>query len=177
MELLSASEELLEAAGFETERVTSANNHSLVFEDATIAGFVLFYDGPASLMTNWERDSKQLIETYQFGLRRAGTKAWNLYTILIASDTGTTAQLAQLNSIEEDLVGTRKIARCSVTSISGLQEVFLPLLKLHAAPQMRAVDIRSEIRLRATELEQRVVDAFLSESDDSSIVQVMEDEP
>lgn len=176
MDLLTESEELLRAAGFVTQRATVDSRDTLVFEDSTVVGFMFVYGDARSLLSAWEADSIQMVSKYQFGLRRAAKKAWNLYAIFVSADPADSSLSAGLNAIEEDLTGMRKIARAGVSNSGELREVLLPLLPLHAAPRMQAVEIRDEIRLRATEIERRVLDAFLSDSDDGSVLQVLEDE-
>ena len=45
--------------------------------------------------------------------------------------------------IEEDLTGTRKIARSGIRDSSDLRAALLPLLPLQSAPKLEAVDITS----------------------------------
>ena len=112
---------------------------------------------------------------HQLALRRAGPKAWNTYVVLLAKEDATESQLAALSAIEEDLTGTRKIARASIKDTSDLNAAMLPLLPLQSAPILDAVDMVMEIRQRATELPARAIEAFVSGADESVVLQVIEE--
>jgi hypothetical protein len=83
--------------------------------------------------------------------------------------------MAALAAIEEDLTGTRKIARSDIRDISDVEAALLPLLPLQSAPKLDAVDMVTEIRQRSTELTPRAVEAFLSGTDVSLVLQVIEE--
>jgi hypothetical protein len=175
IDLLTASREVLEEAGFMTGETIINDRSATVFEDATVLGFLFAYSNPRELADAWSRDGAQAIADHQFGLRRAAQKAWNTYLIFIAADAGNYADVAALSRIEEDLAGTRKIARAGVADIRDLRTALLPLLPLQAAPKLEAVDMASEIRQRATELPSRTVDAFLASVDETAVLQVLEE--
>jgi hypothetical protein len=46
---------------------------------------------------------------------------------------------------------------------------------VQSAPRLEAVDILAEIRLRATELHSRAIDAFLSTADEGVVIQFLEE--
>ena len=87
------------------------------------------------------------------------------------------AELAALAAIEEDLTGTRKIARSGIKDVSDMEAALLPLLPLQSAPKLDAVDMVYEIRQRSTELSPRAVDAFVSGVEESVVLQVIEETP
>jgi hypothetical protein len=173
IDLLQESSDLLSSVGFGTTRMKVGSREALVFEDTTVLGFLFAYQNPIDLV--WQQDSDLAIADYQFALRRAGQKAWNTYLILLAAMPGGDVDAASLAAIEEDLAGTRKIARMDVRDPAEVRAALLPLLPLQAAPKLEAVNIPDEIRQRATELPTRVVDAFLSSADESVVMQVMEE--
>jgi hypothetical protein len=83
-----------------------------------------------------------------------------------------------LSSIEENLTGTRKLARAGISDSESLRAALLPLLPIQNAPHLGAVDMAAEIKLRTTELPTRVVDAFLStRAQEASVAQILEEEP
>src|SRR3546814_2679164 len=142
-----------------------------------LLGFVCVYDSSAELMESWSKDSDQAISTYQFGLRRSGTKAWNTYLVLLTPESADYAKAVSLGAIEEDLSGTRKIARAGIQNPADLSAALLPLLPLQSAPRLEAVDMRKEIRQRTTEVPTRVVDAFHSTAEEAMVIQVLEESP
>src|SRR3546814_16237775 len=91
-------------------------------------------------MESWSKDSDQAISTYQFGLRRSGTKAWNTYLVLLTPESADYAKAVSLGAIEEDLSGPRKIARAGIQNPADLSDARPPLLPLQSAPRLDAVD-------------------------------------
>jgi hypothetical protein len=175
IDILAASAEILTEAGFTTAPVSVNDRNALVFEDATVVGFLFAYGNPRELIGVWDKDASRAISDHQFGLRRAGQKAWNVYVVLVAAEPSDYADAAALAAIEEDLTGTRKIARAGIGDSSDLRAALLPLLSIQAAPRLEAVDIATEIRQRATELPLRAVDAFLSAAEEGVVMQVLEE--
>jgi hypothetical protein len=164
IDVLEESNRLLQTAGISTLLIETVRGKALAFEGATILGFVLGYEASALVAEN------------QLSLRRARDKAWNTYTVLLAAAEANYAERVALSSIEEDLTGTRKLARAGISDAERLQAALLPLLPIQNAPQLEAVDMPSEIRLRTTELPRRVVDAFLSGAQEGAVIQVLEEE-
>ena len=177
IDVLKAGADLLSEAGFSTNSVSIGDRQALAFEDATVLGFLFDYHDPRELIDAWHKDTDQAIATYQFGLRRAAQKAWNAYVILLAVGEADYAQAVALSAIEEDLTGTRKIARAGIADVPSLRVALLPLLPVQSAPRLEAVDILDEIRQRTTELPGHAIDAFLSSADEGMVVQVLEQMP
>lgn len=177
IDILTSSAKVLGEAGFTVTTVSVGTRQAMAFEDKNVLGFIFSYDDASRLMLEWSTDADQAISTYQFGLRKAGLKAWNAYIVLLASGAADYAQTVSMGAIEEDLAGTRKIARAGVNDIADLHAALLPLLALQSAPRLEAVDIADEIRQRTTELPPRAVDAFLSSADEAVVMQVLEEIP
>lgn len=174
-DILGTALALLTTAGLDAARVRIGDQEAVVFEDSTVLGFLFSYKSALQVTKDWQEISDRAVSDYQFALRRAGLKAWNTYTVLLAEDDGHQGDVAAFASIEENLAGTRKIARMGVRDADDVRAALLPLLPLQAAPQLEAVDIPQEIRQRATELSTRMVDAFLSTAEDSVVLQVLEE--
>ena len=176
-DILKAGADVLSEVGFSTSPISVGDRQALAFEDATVLGFLFTYDNPRQLIEVWGKDTNHAIAAYQFGLRRAAQKAWNTYLILLATGAADYAQVVALSAIEEDLTGTRKIARAGVADVADLRAALLPLLPLQSAPRLEAVDILDEIRQRSTELPARAIEAFLSNADEGVVIQVLEETP
>ncbi len=146
----------------------------LAFEGDTVLGFVLAFPDARSLIENWRPHSQQVLKAAQFGLRRAEAKSWNAYLILLTAEPANYGASVTLSAIEEDLTGTRKIARAGIGNEDDARGALLPLLAIQNAPQLDAVDMASEIRLRTTELPTELVEAFVSGASDVAIVQMLE---
>jgi hypothetical protein len=176
MNLLEDSDRLLRTVGISTHLIETSRGNALAFEGATILGFVLVYEDCVELIENWTADATALVKENQLSLRRAQDKAWNTYTVFLAVAEASYGERVALSTIEEDLTGTRKLARAGVTDTERLRAALLPLLPIQNAPHLEAVDMPSEIRLRTTELPTRTVDAFLSGAQENSVVQILEEE-
>ncbi len=175
MDTFDATEELLTRMGFTALRSSVRGREVLIFEDDSVIGFVFSYPNAQSLIAGWGNDSEAAVSAHQLALRRAGQKAWNTYVVLLASGEASYADMAALSAIEEDLTGTRKIARSDIKDISDVEAALLPLLPLQSAPKLDAVDMVFEIRQRATELPPRAVEAFVSGIEASVVLQVIEE--
>ncbi|MER8899356.1 hypothetical protein [Mesorhizobium sp. M0676] len=146
----------------------------LAFEGDTVLGFVLAFPDAVSLIVNWRTRSQQVLKASQFGLRRSEAKAWNAYLVLLATEPADYGASITLSAIEEDLTGTRKIARAGVATEADARSALLPLLAMQNAPQLDAVDMASEIRLRTSELPVELIDAFVSGAPEATMLQMLE---
>jgi hypothetical protein len=177
IDVLEQCQLLLKEAGIVASLVETAEVRALAFEGVTVLGFIVAYDDSAQLLNQWSADATALISGHQFGLRRALNKAWNTYAVFLASASATVIELVALSAIEEDLAGTRKIARAGICDAEALREALLSLLPIQISPRLEAVNMADEIKLRTTELSPRVVDAFLSEAQETSVALVLEEDP
>jgi hypothetical protein len=170
-----ASTNILRDAGFELAEGDPNARLQITFEDRTVLGFLFIYPTTASLLEEYDRDSNSVVSDNQLALRRAGQKAWNTYTVFFTADHPDLQQSAGLTAIEEDLAGTRKIARAGIADNLDVRAALLPLLPLQSAPRLDAVDTAREVALRTTELGQRTIEAFLSQADESIVLSVLEE--
>jgi len=177
IDLIDASRRVLQEAGVVSAPLDVPNVMALAFEGATLIGFVITYDEPENLLARWNKDAQDLISAHQLGLRRAQSKAWNTYLVLLASGHGRQEEQIALGMVEENLLATRKIARAGIQTHEDLRRALLPLLPIQNTPRLEAVDMRSEIAIRTTELPPRVVEAFLSNVSDAIVARVLEEEP
>lgn len=175
MDILSLTAQVLNEAGFSTAEIQVGNGLGLAFESHTVLGFAFAYVEPNDLVTRWSQDANAAIAAHQFGLRRAGNKAWNTYIVLLSSGIPDQALSARIGAVEEDLVGTRKIASAGIAGAGDVRKALLPLLPIQTAPKIEAANIPEEIRSRTTQLPPRAVEAFLSNADTSVVLQVMEE--
>ena len=169
--------EMLTAAGFTVKDEVVEGKGHLVFESATVLGFLVAYDGAASLIADWAHDTRRVIEHHRLALRRGGQKAWNTYVVLLAADAPIEFEAVALATIEEDLSGTRKIARAGIGGVLQLKEALLPLLPFQSAPRLEAIDSIGEIEQRITALDTRIASAFLSSVSPSVLFSLIEETP
>ncbi|MGY4368100.1 hypothetical protein ACVW1A_004165 [Bradyrhizobium sp. LB1.3] len=148
----------------------------LSFEDATVIGFVVAYDNSTQLIESWQQDRDQIVRSYRDSFRDAQQKAWNAYLVLISRAAASFGEALVLGQIEENLEAMRKITKAGVSGLTGAHEALLPLLSFRVAPSLDQIDMRSEIRLRTSELNEDVVAAFLSNADELVVMQLLEDQ-
>ena len=160
--------------GYSIGELNARDCHVVIFENATVLGFVFFYSDSAALLENWRSDSERVLREAQFSLRKAGEKAWNTYTVFLADNRTNPDDGIKLQAIEENLVGTRKIARTGVNSIEELRLALLPLSGIQNAPRLEPIDMESEIRLRTSELPEDLVDGFIGDAPNSVMTQLLE---
>lgn len=175
-DLLVNCQRLLSEADCVTSQINTSWGQALAFENSTVLGFVVVYENADQLIRLWSDHADSLVASNQLSLRRAQAKAWNTYTVFLSGAMATYGELIALGAIEEDLTGTRKIARAGIRDAEQLRTALLPLLPIQNAPRLEAVDMLVEIKLRTTELPSRVVEAFLSGVPETSVVQVLEEE-
>ena len=169
-----AVSELLLDAGYSIGVLDTEQGIVTTFENDRVLGFVLYYPEAATLVSSWGEHSSLAIDQAQFLLRTAGEKAWNTYLILLADQMPGYAETILLADIEENLVGTRKIARAGVVSPTELRNALLPLLSIQNPPKLEKVDMEKEIRLRTSEFPDQLVDGFLSPASDAVLLQMLE---
>lgn len=143
------------------------------FENDLSFGFIFCYPTTEDLLQRWKDDSNQILSRYQFQLRSAGEKSWNAYSIFFSFGGSDDEQNLLLSRIEEDLSGTRKIARSIAAEIDGIRSGLLPLLRIQNPPILGPVDMVEEIRSRASGLPVRAVDAFLENAPNGEILRLM----
>jgi hypothetical protein len=170
--------ETLIDTGFDARHLDMLSTGSaLAFENNTVLGFIVLYENFDTLFTCWRTDIDKLFETHRFSLRRAGEKAWNAYAILLCRRKAEGSQAVALGTIDEDLVGCRKITCAGIKDAVDVRNALLPLLPLQSPPRLDAVNMADEIRLRTQELGARVVTGFLADADEGVMLKVLEEDP
>ena len=176
-DLLALGTEVLRNFGYNVVAFEREGRTVACFEDESTLGFLFDYPDAEALLSAWTVDIAKAAAGQSLALRRSGQKAWNVYAIFLGGGSPSETDAMRLSLIEEDLTATRKIARAGLHDAPDVREALLTLLPLQNAPLLEAVDMPEEIRLRASELSPRALDAFLSDSDASVVLQVLEEEP
>ena len=176
IDLLDECARIFSDHGFDSSRISTPRN-ALVFESNTVLGFVFTYLSASALISHWQPDSTDMLIRNRPQLQLAQQKAWNVYTIFLTSESAPRAAWDHLSVIEEDLAGTRKIARAAVNDVFDIRRALLPLLPIQASPTLEAIDIPSEVRQRASGIPTRVVDAFLSSANLTTLLSILEEQP
>ena len=164
---------VLEEAGFTWFAVDAETNNCLAFENHASFGFLHIYEEIDGLMSNWKADSENAFSKFRFQIKSSGEKAWNAYSVFLAFEQPNAQHAALLARIEEDLSGTRKIARAVSTTYDKIRLGLLPLLRIQSLPVLEPVDIVAEIRTRAVGLPAKAVEAFLLRAPNSEVLRLM----
>ncbi len=166
--------QLLVNEGYSIGELQVSGGRVVIFENATVFGFVLLYIDSASLLERWQSNCDQVLRGMQFRLRQAGEKAWNTYAVLLSDNHTSPDDGVKLQAIEENLVGTRKIARTGVKDSDVLRLALLPLLGIQNAPKLEPIDMADEIRMRTSELPSELVNGFIADAPKSFMTQLLE---
>ena len=78
IDVLELCTQVLSEAGFSTLRLQDGEPKGVVFENDTIAGFVLSYENAQALVDGWQPQLDAMVLKHQFGLRRAGDRLEHL---------------------------------------------------------------------------------------------------
>src|SRR5580765_6764927 len=108
MNIIRDSKLILDAFAYESS-ISSEQPDVLLFESATILGFVAAFDQFNQLLSNWERLQDWFLVRHAAGLRLDPRKAWSAYSVLLCrAEASAEARLA-LAAVEEDFRGSHKI--------------------------------------------------------------------
>lgn len=173
-DIIEMTKQQLVEGGYSVRVTDDRDGPVLLFENDSVLGFAVCFPDAEILLEQWRLTSQRILKSEQFALRRAERKAWNAYFVFLTRSPGDYGENIMLGGIEEDLVGTRKIARAGINDAEDVCAALLPLLAIRNEPRLDAVDMRAEIRLRTTELPRELVDGFLSGALESSLMQLLE---
>lgn len=173
--VLKEAESILMEAKYNVVHFTEDGKEYLAFENNALFGFLQSYNSIDDLLSSWRDDKDKLLRKFTPQFRVAGPKAWNVYTVLVASDNATEIQYHALQDIEEDLSETRKIARSNLETADDVSAALLSLLPFAYIPILPPLDIRAEIAMRAQELPEKALNAFLSDSDLTEVAKLLEE--
>jgi hypothetical protein len=177
MNVLDICKRLLKEAQIASGILPLGDRTILAFEGTTVIGFVAFYSSVGDLIARWQADSSIIVDAHRLSLRLAQSKAWNTYMIFLTDALPSDPETASLIAIEEDLTGTRKIARAGIRSTDDVQSALLPLLPIQNAPRLEAIDMKAEIAIRTSGLSPSLMEAFLSNTPETVVAQRLEDTP
>lgn len=173
-DLLSMVQQQLTAEGYSVEKGTDRERSILLFENDCILGFVLCFSDARALLNEWEGASQRVLHAAHFALKRADQKAWNTYVIFLTESEGDYGENIKIGAIEENLTGTRKLAKAGVSSTDNLKLALLPLCGIQNAPRLDAINMPVEIQMRTSELPLELIEAFLHGANESTLIQLLE---
>lgn len=157
-------QDALKSAGYDIIDIDGTACPCVGFENELYFGFAFLFETTKQLLDDWQTHSSKVLERFQFQIRNAGEKSWNIYNVFLSFDEPDSSQKALLHQVEENLVGTRKIAQCVEPSPDGIRRGLLPLLRIQNPPVLEPINMDAEIRIRVSGLPKQAVDAFLDQA-------------
>ena len=152
---------ILADAGYSISRPVQ---DSLVFEDQTILGFVRSFESVEALVESWHRDEERFVKERALSLRRDPSKAWNIYSVFLCSEQCPPFLKAQLGSIEEDFVATRKIAQAGIQDDADVVSALLPVLPLRGIPEVKVDSPFDRFISRARAVSPGIIEGLVSDA-------------
>ena len=174
--VLHEAQSILMEAKYHVVPVAEDGQEYIAFENNTLFGFLHYYSTIEELLSSWKQDKDKALKLFSPKLHLAGSKAWNVYTVILTSEEANDIQFHALQDIEEDLSGTRKIARSNLDTTDDVRAALLSLLPFSYIPSLPSLDIKQEIALRAQELPKKALMAFLADEELSTIATLLESE-
>ena len=127
-------------------------------------GFVYVFDDVKTLLNQWREIEFGFLRHHGDRIRSSGDKAWNIYSVFLASGPASATEISEIRLIEEDLERTRKIAASGITHREALVSAVLPLLPLQYQPVLDREDVTERFRRRILAIAPAAVDVLLDES-------------
>ena len=160
-DLISEAQLVLRNAGFETWEIKAEGVRAAAFESAALLGFVYLFESTSSLLENWRATEQATLKSFAARFKLAGDKAWNVYSIFIASDS---AAGLSLSEIEEDLSLTRKIARNGLQSTAEITKALISILPIQSMPTLTESDFSERVSAHLAGVGEFVFEALQSDS-------------
>ena len=147
-DILSMLQGVLQDGGYRTWLTSIDKRPAVCFEDDAVMGFVRLFDDTTTLLSGWRETETEFLRQHDERIRAAGDKAWNVYSVFLASAPADPAESREIRLIDEDLERTRKIAASGITHREALVAAMLPLLRLQYQPALDQEDAAERFRRR-----------------------------
>ncbi|WP_024897863.1 hypothetical protein [Brucella rhizosphaerae] len=172
MDIANQAEILLRNAHYDTWSWSGPSGPVTCFESTAIMGFVHVFEKADALLAGWQVVQKITLARHAVMLRRAGPKAWNVYSVFLTAERA--PALARLvERIEEDFTLTRKIARTDVTTVEDVERALLPLMGIRVEPLLGATNFEDRLRSRLKDVAPEAVTAFVNETPAVDIARIL----
>jgi hypothetical protein len=135
----------LQRAGY---RCAGTQDGDVVFEDDTLLGFVSVQGSARDILGNWRAKQEDFLRSHATPLRKDAGKAWNVYSVFLAPNACAPEEAAALLEVEEDFVGTRKLARAGIETEDDVSEALYPLLPIENSVALAEGDALVRVRAR-----------------------------
>lgn len=177
MNIETQTEVALREAGYETWPWSGGHEPVVCFESEALIGFVHMFPTGADLLQKWQNAQQIALARHAAPLRAAGGKAWNVYSVFLATDLPSPSLARRIERIEEDFSIARKIARVGVRTVADLNHALLPLLPVKSRPVIAAADYPARLRSHLRDLPFETVEAFLGSASVADVARILTDAP
>lgn len=144
VQIIESARRILAGSGY-TTRSSSAKDQ-ILFEDATIFGFIQEMPKVADLLIHWQKVQDLFVRDNTLRLSRIPSKALNLYAVFLTAGSCTVAQQQELFEVEEDFRSARKIARAGVGSKLAIEAALSPILPLHQVGSLLPFNLKERLQ-------------------------------
>lgn len=172
MDVATQAEILLRDAQYETWAWTSAPTPVTCFENAALVGFLHVFPTAVALLDGWKASQQYALVRHAASLRAAGAKAWNVYSVFLASGPAS-SHTRTIERLEEDFSHTRKIARAGIQTQEDVERALLPLLSIRSKPLLGAANFEDRLRSRLKDIAPNAVTAFLNETPSIDVARIL----
>ena len=168
MDLILEARSLLEESGYATQPI-EIGNKAFYFEDDAIMGFCVICESVEQLLRNWRVWQNNFLEKFADYFQSDSQKAWNIYSIYLATETANADQVNELLKIEENFQQTRKIARANIKTKKDLSQSLLHLLPIKNVFKTESQNFEKILKDRISKDQKNLLTA-LDELDPEAII-------
>jgi hypothetical protein len=161
------AQNILEKHGYETYNFKE-EPISFVFEDQSLLGFVCSCKNVQEILDRWKQIQDSFISGTATQLSNDLLKAWNVYSVFLSEGEAKKEQQSELNYVEEDFRGTRKVVGCGIITRTDLENALLPLLPIRQRVRLTIEDYVERLRKRIE------IPELLSDLKERDILQILE---
>src|SRR5882762_10019050 len=134
MNVLQEVRRTLQLNGYRVAYTREADDQ-IQFEDDSLMGFVWEAPTVAAIVVDWRQRQDDFLRRNANKLRSAEFKSWNIYSVFLTGESGSSIENTGLKEIEEDFRATRKIARGGIETTSQLLNALYPFIPIqHLVP-------------------------------------------
>jgi len=174
MNIIHETNSILELSGYKT-KYTDADANLLYFEDDCLLGFVTVFLTVGELSTQWKEKHDAFLTKNAGRLRVSPLKAWNCYSIFLTPDDTDSFPMHTFLEIEDNLQGTRKIARYSVRTRKDIIHALYPIMPIQNRVALSSEKFLDRVKERV-DLKERTIAAFLGGASPDEIATLLMEE-
>lgn len=161
---------ILRGGGYDTWEWSGGTVPLVYFENDVILGFVYLFDDSIALKNEWQKTQDEVIKKFKPNFKAAGNKAWNVYSIFLATSE---SEDDTLDYIEEDFKFTRKIARTNIVTKKSIESALLSMLPIVNRPVISETDFTDNLRTNLSKINKDAAIAIINKIDADVIAQIL----